>query len=138
MVHALKEAWRVLKPHGTLVDVRPICGNFPLEIMTPAGYQSAGMIDGNPGKDLDIAANRAIRSVVLDRYFKRSRLEYFDFAYIWGTIKLMKKHFDEKWKGDIILHDEVMKQARDLYAKNRKFHRIRVRIRMKLVKYEKR
>lgn len=138
MVHALKEAWRVLKPRGILIDVRPICSNYPLEIMTAGGFQPVGLIDGYPGRNLDVAANRSVRNVIQTTFFKRINLEYFDFSYIWSTVRLMKKHFDEKWGDDIILSDEVLQQAYKLFDKNRKYHRIRMRLPMKLGKYEKR
>jgi hypothetical protein len=137
MVHALKEAHRVLLPQGIMIDVRPLSVDVPLEIIYRDGSESAGMIDMSPDIDNDIAADKAIESVLKERIYKESSKEYFDFAYYWKTIKDMEDDLDEFWKDDVILPDQVIQQARLLFNKQRPKTQIRVGVRMKLGKYEK-
>jgi hypothetical protein len=137
MVHALKEAHRVLLPQGIMIDVRPLSVDVPLEIIYRDGSESAGMIDMSPDIDNDIAADKAIESVLKERIYKESSKEYFDFAYYWKTIKDMEDDLDEFWKDDVILPDQVIQQARLLFNKRRPQTQIRVGVRMKLGKYEK-
>ena len=137
MVHALKEAYRVLIPQGIMIDVRPLSVDVPLEIIYKGGSESAGIIDMSPDIDLDIAADRAIDSVVKDRIFVESKVEFFDFAFNWKTLKDMQDYMEEFWKDDVIVPEEVVKQARILMGKLRPQTQIRVGIQMKLGKYEK-
>ena len=137
MVHALKEAYRVLIPQGIMIDVRPLSVDVPLEIIYKGGSESAGIIDMSPDIDLDIAADRAIASVVKDRIFVESKVEFFDFAFYWKTLKDMQDYMEEFWKDDVIVPEEVVKQARILMGKLRPQTQIRVGIQMKLGKYEK-
>jgi len=95
------------------------------------------MIDMSPDIDLDIAADRAIDSVVKGRIFAESKVEIFDFAFYWKTLKDMQDYMEEFWKDDVIVPEEVVKQARILMGKLRPQIQIRVGIKMKLGKYEK-
>jgi hypothetical protein len=137
MVHALKEAYRILVPQGILIDVRPLSVNVPLEVIYKGGSESAGILDLRPERDSDIAADRAIESVLMDQIYKELMLEYFDFTYYWKTIKDMKADLEEYWKDDVIVPPEVFQQARMLFKKRHPQTKIRVGVQMKLGKYEK-
>jgi hypothetical protein len=137
MVHALKEAHRVLVPQGTMVDVRPLSVDVPLEILCEGGRESAGMIDTSPDIELDIAADKAIESILIERIFIESSQDFFDFAYYWKTIKDMEEDLEEFWKDDVILPEAVTQRAHKLMNKRRSQTQIRVGLQMKLGKYEK-
>ena len=137
MVHALQEAWRVLAPNGILIDVRPLCVDVPLEIVTPAGRESAGLVDMSPEIDKDIASDAATQVVVRDGLYNKIKQKYFDFAYYWNTVREFKADMDERWKEDVILSDEVLKQARTMCKKKRDGARVRIRIRMMLATFTK-
>ena len=137
MVHALKEAWRVLVPRGILVDLRPLCIDVQLEILSPAGNESAGMVDMSPEIDLDIAADSATRTVVREGFYKVLKRETFDFAYYWGTVRKFKEDLEKQWKDEVILPAQVLKQARALFKKHGNEARVRMRIRMRLTKFAK-
>lgn len=137
MVHALKEAHRVLVPQGIMVDVRPLSVDIPLEILYEGGRESAGMIDTSPDIELDIAADHAIESILIEQIFIESSKEYFDFAYYWKTINEMEEDLEEFWKDDVILPEAVIQQAHKLINKQRPQTQIRVGLQMKLGKYEK-
>jgi hypothetical protein len=137
MVHALEEAWRVLVSRGILVDLRPLCIDIPLEILSPAGSESAGLVDMNPDIDKDIAAEAATQAVVRDGYYTELKRETFDFAYYWNTVREFKADLDERWKDEVILPADVLKRARAMYKKLGDTARVRIRIRMLLAKFAK-
>jgi hypothetical protein len=137
MVHALKEAHRILVPQGIMIDVRPLSIDVPLEVIYTEGSESAGMLDLSPDIEKDIAADRAIESVLIDGIYKELNVEYFDFAYYWGTIKDMQEDLEEYWKDDVIVPEGVIQQARRLFNKQHLQTQFRVGAQMKLGKYEK-
>ncbi len=137
MVHALEEAWRVLVSRGILVDLRPLCIDIPLEILSPAGSESAGLVDMSPDIDKDIAAEAATQAVVRDGYYKELKRETFDFAYYWNTVREFKADLDERWKDEVILPADVLKRALAMYKKLGDTARVRIRIRMLLAKFAK-
>ena len=136
MVHALKEAWRVLVPHGIMIDVRPLCVDVPLEIAFKGGSESAGIVDLSPDIARDIAADQAIDSVIVERIYEEAMVEYFDFAYYWKTFKDMEEDLEANWKDEIVIPEEVWRRAHKLFKKQRPQTRIRVGVRMKLGIYE--
>jgi hypothetical protein len=137
MVHALKEAYRVLSPQGIMIDVRPLSVDVPLEIIYEGGSDSAGMLDLSPDLKLDIAADRAIESVLGDGLYQESFTERFDFAYYWKTLNDIEEDLQEFWKDDVNVPDGVLQQACILFKKRRPQTRIRVGVQMKLSKYIK-
>jgi hypothetical protein len=137
MVHALHEAWRVLVPQGILIDLRPYSIDVPLEILYKEGNESAGLIDLSPGIVANRAADEAITSVVHEGTFKELKSEYFDFAYYWNSVEDLLVDWNEKWKDEAILPDEVVERAAILCKKYDFRARVRVQIRMKLAEFVK-
>jgi hypothetical protein len=137
MVHALREAWRVLILRGILIDLRPININAPLEIVTSTTSDSAGMVDMGLNIADDIAADNAIQGILRDGIFTEMQADYFDLAYYWNTVKEMKADMDDRWKDDIVITESVLQQAYHLFDHYRGQARVRLRIRKKLIKYEK-
>ena len=136
-MHALKEAERVLVPKGTMIDVRPLSVNVPLEIIYKGGRESAGDIDMSPTIQYDFAADKAIEEVLKEGLYQEVFVEYFDFAFYWKTINAMKKYIDEKWTDQVIISEEVIELAREMLNKKHPQTQIRIGNRMKLGKYEK-
>ena len=136
-MHALKEAHRILVPQGIMIDVRPLSVDVPLEILFAGGSESAGIIDMSPCLGLDMAADRAIESVIMERIFKEVKVEYFDFAFYWTTIKGMEEDIEENWKDEVIIPEEVIRLAHMIFNKRHPQTQIRVGNRMKLGVYMK-
>jgi hypothetical protein len=136
MVHALQEACRLLAPGGTLIDVRPLSVDVPLEIVSPQGSQSAGLVDMSPDIEDDIAADNSFKEAVARGALKAVKLEVFDFAYYWNTVEEMKADFEERWKDGAILRKEVLRQARRLFKANLPGCRVWLGIRMQLAAYQ--
>jgi hypothetical protein len=135
MVHALHEARRLLAPGATLIDLRPLCVDVPLEIVTPRGSQSAGLVDMSPEIQDDLAADDTFRQAVTSGLLRELRQEFFDFAYYWDTLRQVKTDFEARWKGQAILPEAVYRQARRLCQSHRPRPRLRLRLRMKLSAY---
>ncbi len=136
-MHALKEAWRVLIPHGSMIDVRPLCIDVPLEIVFGEVGESAGMLDLSPDIKRDVDSGRAIEMILADGIFKEEKLEFFDFAYYWNTLEDILEDLDENWKDEIVIPEAVLGRAQALFEKQRSKPKIRIRVRMKLGLYEK-
>lgn len=137
MVHALKEAWRVLVPQGTMVDVRPLSLDVPLEIVYKGGCEPAGMVDMSPDLPFDIAADKAIENVIDDGFYKEIYKEQFDFAFYWQTIKGMQEDLKENWEGEVNIAKEVWANAKQIIKQRHPQTRIRLGMQMKLAIYKK-
>lgn len=71
MVHALEEAWRVLKPDGLLIDLRPAMVHRDVGVKGAQGFRKLGAMDER--FEDDIVANRAVAAVLRRGLFRRSR-----------------------------------------------------------------
>ena len=77
MVHALREAHRVLRPEGILFDVRPGAAHRRVGIGCGRRFRRLGVMREPLEKDR--AANRAVREVIHARLFRRGAGAEFDF-----------------------------------------------------------
>ncbi|HEX9090503.1 MAG TPA: hypothetical protein VF831_03395 [Anaerolineales bacterium] len=137
MVHALKEAWRTLIPHGRMIDVRPLSIDVPLEIVYQGGSEEAGMVDMSPDIDLDISADNAITTVISEGLYTQLNEGYFNFTYYWKTIKGMEDDIEEFWQGEVNIPEQVWQRAHQLFNQQCPKTKIRLATRMKLGMYEK-
>jgi len=137
MVHALKEAWRVLPAGGIMIDVRPLSVVIPLEVVYEGVSETAGMADMSPDLETDIAADKALETVLGEGMFKQSSMELFDYAYYWKTYHGMVVDLEERWQDEIIISKEVFENTHRLYSQHRPSARIRLPMRMKLGKFIK-
>jgi hypothetical protein len=137
MVYALREAWRVLVPHGVMVDVRPLSVDVPLEIVYKGGCESAGMIDMSPEIHLDIAADDAIDTVSREGIFRETHKELFDFAFYWKTVKGMQEDLEENWKDELFIDKDVWKRAKKIIKQKHSQTQLRIAMKMKLAIYQK-
>lgn len=137
MVHALREAWRVLKPGGTLIDLRPISVDVPLLILTDAGWKAAGCPSQSPDRVHDLAADQAIRNVIREGRFSKVKQVYFVTNYYWNTMEELQADVDESWKDDIIVTEEIWREAHRLFKLGKSQRRILFPMRRKLTTYRK-
>ena len=85
MVHALREAERVLVPKGTLVDLRPLSTSFPIDAVSESCEIRMGTADGTATVADDRAADRAMAmEVESGRLLPRCRTEL-EVRYYWDT-----------------------------------------------------
>ncbi|MDX1436557.1 MAG: hypothetical protein R3335_07090 [Anaerolineales bacterium] len=136
MVHALKEIWRVLKPAGTIIDLRPVQTSPQLEILTDAGAESAGRIDDYGHLVEDRAGDAAFQELVQQGLFKPGSATHFRFAFYWESVADMEAYTDDMWTTSKV-PAEVMARARRLAGETYGPARVRVRRKLQLATYTK-
>jgi hypothetical protein len=137
MVHALEEAWRVLVPHGVMIDARPLSVDMPLEVVYNGTGIEAGLVDLSPGLEIDIAADKAIEQVTEKGLFGQISMQQFLYAYEWKTYHGLLVDLAENWQGEINLPKEVQETARRLYRQNPPGAKMRLPMQMILGMYIK-
>ena len=137
MVHALQEAWRVLPPHGIMIDLRPRADNMPLEILHKDGIESAGMVDMSPDLPDDQAGDEAIATIVRKGLFKQILSDRFLFTNYWISMEDFLEDWDEHWKDGANLPDEVLQRATMLFKQHDGRARLRLQTPVILDEYRK-
>jgi hypothetical protein len=137
MVHALKETWRVLKPAGMVIDLRPISIDTPLLILTKSGWKSAGYPDQSPDRIHDIASDQAMQGVVKAGMFTRVKRHYFEINYYWDNLDELKAYIQDCWADDVIISKEIWRHAHLLFKNGTGERRIRFPFRKKITVYQK-
>ena len=131
MVHALNEIHRVIKPNGTLLDLRPVEDNWSVEVVDSAGWQASGRLtDMSVGKADDEAAFKAMREVESRGWYSKEKEERFAFFYYWDTPTEMKEFIDAEWDDFEKMDDDLYKKTRSLWAIANADARVRVRVQM--------
>lgn len=137
MVHALKEIWRVLVPDGIMVDLRPLSGQLPLEIVADGQAKVAGLVDDSEEIPNDIAASKSLARVAQQGWFIREREEAFDYSLYWDTIDEMKAYMEENWDPTPVMPETVAADARRLLASSGDGARARLRMNVLISRYRK-
>lgn len=133
MVHALSEIHRVLKPNGTLLDLRPVEDAWAVEIVSAAGWQASGRLSDMPeGIADDAAAEQAMREAERRGWFIHKKSEEFPFFYYWDRPSEMKEFMESEWEGFEKLEEEVYRKTAALWASAAGDARVRVRVSMHL------
>jgi len=137
MVHALKEACRVLKPRGILIDQRPLSINSPLDIVYRGKSDFVGYLDMTPGWEHDNAADHAIEILGFSGIVKEVKTVQFQVAYYWKNVRGMIADIHERWMDDVIYDEILFKHAYHLFRRHQPLAQVRLIMSMKLVKYKK-
>lgn len=90
MVDALKESARVLVQGGTLLDLRPISGKNPIDVVTAASVTAVVELDTFGAAADDIAANDAVRHALTKGWFLLKETSHFDFELYWDSVEEME------------------------------------------------
>src|SRR5574341_717078 len=138
MVHALNEIHRVLAPDGVLIDLRPLAGNWPVEVASNREVKAAGRVSDMPtGLEDDQAANRSVAQAASQGRFAREREEFFPFFYYWDSPNEMQDYIEEEWADFITIDENVGKDIRSLWAVADADARLRVRVKMLITRWKK-
>ena len=137
MVHALLECWRVLGREGTLVDLRPLHADRPVELLTNGSCFVPGHVVDITGEADDAACAKAVDHVVCSGYFTLQRQDTFEFAVYWDSIEDFSAYAEAKWFEKRRLALEVLQRARRYLADTGDAYRIRIRYTMHLAVYRK-
>lgn len=97
MVDALREAWRVLRPSGQLLDLRPYAAPWRLEISGQAATRTAGFIDGSLKKRDDIACDAALDHMLNAGYFRKETMVLTDHPYFFSTLPAFLTYLATHW-----------------------------------------
>jgi len=126
MVHALREAHRVLKPGGKLIDLRPAPKHRRVGIGTGKNWQSVGVM--REKFDDDLASNRAVAEVLRAGLFRReSRVEY-DLDRVMDDMQDFREWLqDFADLGRISISDRLLKRLEAALKQRRKGTKIVVR-----------
>lgn len=136
MVHALKELWRVLVPQGSMIDLRPLAQNPPVEIVVGEQIFLAGRADVSSAMPDDVASDESLDEVVGEGRFIREHEELFDYAIYWDTLDEMLAYAEWSWIR-VSLPEAMLTETRRLLASSGEGTRLRVRRRMVISQYRK-
>jgi hypothetical protein len=138
MVHALGEIQRVLVPDGILIDLRPLCDSWLIEVISGRETRQTGHVTDLPlGLEDDEAANQAMRQAEANGWFVREGEEFFPIHYVWDTASDMEKWVDEEWVDFIGLDEDIRRATRSAWAIGDADSRVRVRVKMLITKWRK-
>jgi len=137
MVHALKEAWRVMKLGGILIDQRPLSIYAPLDIVYEGKNDFVGDLDMSPGMEHDDAADHAIEIAIHEGMFAEVLSERFQVAYYWKDVRGMVADIHERWMDDVVYDENLIQHAYHQFRKHRPGARVRILIDMKLARHAK-
>jgi phosphoribosylformylglycinamidine (FGAM) synthase PurS component len=136
MVHTLHEIHRVLKPDGTLLDLRPDYGNRSVAVTLPYADLFVGEIDSSMFDPDKLAADKALQQTIHDGLFVLEHQEAFDFVVDMDTVDDLRE-FAESFDQSI-LSDAVIEQVESLLAdEDPDAVGIRVRRPMHVARYRK-
>lgn len=136
MVHALRQIWRVLRPGSSLVDLRPLAANSPVEIVTEQQTRLAGRIDDSRDRLDDQAADEALAQILREGWFGREREATFSYVSYWDTPAEMRGYIEEK-RSSLILPEAVLAEAERLLASSGPNARLRIPFKMVITRYRK-
>ena len=138
MVHALSEIHRALAPDGIMIDLRPLAGNWPVEVASNREVREAGRASDMPvGLEDDQAANWSVEQAASQDWFVREREELFPFFYYWDSPNEMQAYIEEEWADFITIEEDVWRNIRSLWAVADADARLRVRLKMLITRWKK-
>ena len=138
MVDALKEAWRVLRPRGVLLDLRPLAQDMPIEIASQGNIAVSGFVDGAPGKPHDDACDVSLARVQGDGWFACEHQRVFDLPVYFDTVDDMRRYLEENFRvRHAALEDDALEHARRTLTRAAKGARVRLRHRLLLARYRR-
>ncbi len=138
MVHALNEIHRVLAPGGILIDLRPLTGQWPIEVASRREVKEAGRVNDLPvGVEDDQAANETIAQAASQKLFVKEREEFFPFFYYWDSPSEMQQFIEEEWEDWASIDEVVGKNIRSLWAVADADARLRIRLKMMIARWKK-
>jgi hypothetical protein len=94
MVHALREAHRVLRPEGLLIDLRPAAVHRRVGVVTQGNDYRLPWVMREKFED-DRAANRAVAQVVREGWFKPKGRTRFPCYRVMDTLAEFREWLDD-------------------------------------------
>jgi hypothetical protein len=117
MVNALREAERVLKPSGVLIDVRPVTAPMVVEVVIAGQAVWAKTVHTYSAPEDVAAADAAVRHAVLREWFVFETSLSFDFEIYCGTAAELRVYAEgRKLRGAEIPYRELEERRREAAA----------------------
>jgi hypothetical protein len=136
MVHALREIWRVLAPDSLLLDLRPLSGAWPVEVVGAGGVMVTGHVDESEDIADDRAADAALAAVEREGLFVRERDGDFDFSWYWDSLDEAQAYIAEKWT-EARVPEEVLAETQRQMARAGEGARVRATARVVISRWRR-
>lgn len=138
MVHALNEIHRVLTPDGVLIDLRPLCDHWDIEVFSARETRETGTMTDLPrGIEDDEAANRAMAAAESNGWFQREKETLFRIHYVWDTASEMEEWVDDEWENMNSLDPAARQATRSAWALGDADSQVRVKVKMLIARWKK-
>lgn len=111
MVHALKEIWRVLKPDGILLDLRPLHYNVTIDLVYEDDSELIHVYGDEWRMANDKAADDAIATVKQENLFKFEDNAPFEYVKYYDSCQEMLD-YDAQRNPPIYHPDDVIQQLK--------------------------
>src|SRR5512134_1975658 len=136
MVHALEETRRVLKPDGILIDIRPLNGQWPIEVVSTRESKETGRAEDFPEPlNRDRASNEAMKEVESRGWFQREQEDFFPFLYSWDRPSEMEQFIADDWSDFITLGEAAKWATRSAWAMGDADSRVQVRVKILITRW---
>jgi hypothetical protein len=103
MVDALSEIRRCLVPGGTVVDMRPVAWQSPIEAVTGARAVPVGDFSENGMNADDIAADAAMATAVARGWFVPRNEVRFAFNFYWDSVADLSTYLEGSRRGQLVI-----------------------------------
>jgi hypothetical protein len=139
MVHALREATRVLVPKGFLIDLRPLSVDAWLEVSDNGKWVGACPLDAAPGRRDDMACQDALGSLLREDALELEVEQSFDSAIYWGSADALRAHVNDDGGLSRFIRptEEAFADLDRAMAAGGEGARIRLRDRMTIARYRR-
>jgi hypothetical protein len=136
MVHALNEIQRVLKPGARLLDLRPLAGAWPIEVVSRREWLKVGNVQHEAeGLADDARADESLEGAQRSGVFIRERQDFFAFNYYWDSPAEMQEFIASDWSDFVTIPEAVWLAVRSAWAVADADARLRIPVRMQIARY---
>ena len=136
MVHALREACRVLRPGGLLIDLRPIVSQPPVEGLGGDQVAPAGRLDDSSDSADAAACEQALHLAVAQEWLQPHKTDALSYSMYWDTPEQMLEYVTANW-GEVLVPEDVVVRAQQLADVAVRPVRVRIRLTMSIAGYVK-
>jgi len=134
MVHALREACRVLRPGGLLIELRPIVSHPPVDVLGGDQAAPAGRLDDSSDSADAAACEKALRQALEQGWLQPRETDDFTYSMYWDTPEQMLEYVTANW-GEVQVPEDVVVRAQQLADVAVRPIRVRIQLTMSIASY---